>query len=60
MLDHGKVIEFGHPHVLLQNKEGEFRGMCEQSGELEALEKMARTAYEECGLGEVEVMGNGA
>lgn len=45
VLDQGKVKEFAHPFELIQNKNGVFRAMCEQSGEMEALESMAREAY---------------
>lgn len=47
VLDHGKVVEFGHPHELLKNMRGIFYGMCESSGELETLMDMARRAWEE-------------
>lgn len=47
VLDKGQVIEYGHPHELLKNSEsGSFYGMCETSGELEALKKAAKKAYE--------------
>lgn len=48
VLDKGTVVEYGHPHELLK-KEGDsavFRGMCEMSGDLEALEKAAKKAFE--------------
>jgi len=48
VLDKGAVVEYGHPHELLK-KEGEeaiFRGMCETSGELEALQKAAKKAWD--------------
>ena len=48
VLDKGSVVEYGHPHELLK-KEGEgavFKGMCETSGELEALQKAAKKAWD--------------
>jgi len=48
VLDKGEVVEYGHPHELLK-KEGEmavFKGMCEMSGDFEALQKAAKKAYE--------------
>ncbi|CAO3624546.1 unnamed protein product [Cunninghamella blakesleeana] len=41
VLDHGKIIEYDAPYTLLQNKNGVFRSMCEKSGELDILEKLA-------------------
>ncbi|KAF8428575.1 hypothetical protein EV426DRAFT_584868 [Tirmania nivea] len=46
VLDQGKVKEFAHPYELLQIEKGLFRAMCEQSGELEILEGMAKEAWE--------------
>ncbi|KAF8468986.1 P-loop containing nucleoside triphosphate hydrolase protein [Kalaharituber pfeilii] len=46
VLDQGRAQEFGHPHELLKNPTGLFRAMCEQSGEMEALELMAKEAWE--------------
>jgi len=31
-MDTGKLVEFDHPHHLLQNKEGAFYKMVEQTG----------------------------
>ena len=48
VLDKGSVVEYGHPHELLK-KEGEgavFKSMCETSGELEALQKAAKKAWD--------------
>jgi energy-coupling factor transporter ATP-binding protein EcfA2 len=48
VLDKGEVIEFGEPWELLNHESGKgsFRAMCEMSGELEALEKEAKAAWE--------------
>ncbi|PWW78180.1 P-loop containing nucleoside triphosphate hydrolase protein [Tuber magnatum] len=45
VLDQGKVEEFDHPHNLLQKKDSIFREMCESSGELGALEEMAKRTF---------------
>ena len=45
VLDQGEVKEFDHPHSLLQKKDSIFREMCESSGELGALEEMAKRAF---------------
>lgn len=46
VLDRGEVVEYGDPWDLISKKEGSFRSMCETSGELEALEKEAKKAYD--------------
>ncbi|KAH8664360.1 ABC transporter type 1, transmembrane domain-containing protein [Xylariales sp. PMI_506] len=46
VLDHGSVVEYGHPWELLKNSEGQFRSMCETSGDLDSLEKAAKKAFE--------------
>ncbi|KAF8865738.1 hypothetical protein BDZ45DRAFT_611414 [Acephala macrosclerotiorum] len=48
VLDKGMVVEYGHPYELLkkEGKEAVFRGMCEMSGDLEALVKAAKKAWE--------------
>ncbi|KAK9487533.1 hypothetical protein V1527DRAFT_460806 [Lipomyces starkeyi] len=46
VLDAGLIKEYDHPHVLLQQQDSIFRSMCASSGELEALEDLAKQAYE--------------
>ena len=48
VLDKGSVVEYGHPHELLkkEGKDAVFKGMCEMSGDLEALQKAAKRAWE--------------
>ncbi|KAH9904997.1 hypothetical protein F4778DRAFT_731477 [Xylariomycetidae sp. FL2044] len=47
VLDHGAVVEYGHPHELLEKQDGSFRSMCEMSGDFEALAKAAKKAWED-------------
>ncbi|KAF3056550.1 ATP-dependent bile acid permease [Daldinia childiae] len=47
VLDHGAVVEYGHPYELLQNEDGNFRSMCEMSGDMDTLEKSAKKAWAE-------------
>lgn len=47
VLDHGAVVEYDHPHELLQKKTGTFRSMCEMSGDLDSLQKAAKKAWED-------------
>jgi ABC-type multidrug transport system fused ATPase/permease subunit len=48
VLDKGSVVEYGHPHELLKKeaKDAVFRGMCEMSGDFEALQKAAKQAWD--------------
>ena len=48
VLDKGCVVEYGHPYELLKKggKGAVFKGMCELSGDLEALQKAAKKAWE--------------
>ncbi|KAI2608176.1 P-loop containing nucleoside triphosphate hydrolase protein [Hypoxylon fragiforme] len=47
VLDHGAVVEYGHPHELLQKEDGNFRSMCEMSGDMDVLTKAAKKAWED-------------
>ncbi|KAI2623116.1 P-loop containing nucleoside triphosphate hydrolase protein [Hypoxylon sp. NC1633] len=47
VLDHGAVVEYGHPHELLQKEEGSFKSMCEMSGDMDTLTKAAKKAWED-------------
>lgn len=48
VLDKGEVVEFGHPHELLKKdgKDAIFKGMCEMSGDMDALQKAAKKAWD--------------
>ncbi|EEQ89112.1 ATPase [Blastomyces dermatitidis ER-3] len=46
VLDHGEVVEYDGPWQLINRKGGSFRGMCENSGNFEALMDGARKAWE--------------
>ncbi|GAB0137168.1 hypothetical protein EsDP_00005448 [Epichloe bromicola] len=47
VLDHGEVKQYGHPWDLISNEEGQFRSMCEMSGELDLLVKAAKKKWDE-------------
>ncbi|KAN0061178.1 Transporter of the ATP-binding cassette (ABC) [Thecaphora frezii] len=44
VLDKGKVIEFGSPKELMEKEGGVFQSMCEQSGEMAELKRLADEA----------------
>jgi len=44
VLDKGEVAEFGAPWDLIENEGGDFRGLCESSGELDTLLEAAARA----------------
>ncbi|KKZ59025.1 hypothetical protein EMCG_00890 [[Emmonsia] crescens] len=46
VLDHGEIVEYDGPWQLINRKGGSFRGMCENSGNFEALMEGARKAWE--------------
>ena len=54
VLDAGKVKEFDHPYILLQKDDSIFRGLVEQSGEMEVLVALARSAWEKTRLVDIE------
>ncbi|KAJ5672890.1 hypothetical protein N7507_002017 [Penicillium longicatenatum] len=45
VLDHGKVIEYDHPWTLINREDGLFRGMCENSGNMDVLLDGAKRAW---------------
>lgn len=45
VLDKGSLVEFGHPWELMKTKDGQFKSMCETSGDWEVLEKAAKKAW---------------
>jgi ABC-type multidrug transport system fused ATPase/permease subunit len=47
VMDAGQVVEYDNPYVLIANKESLFYSMCENSGELDALVRLAKEAYVE-------------
>ncbi|KAI0157875.1 P-loop containing nucleoside triphosphate hydrolase protein [Hypoxylon sp. FL1284] len=50
VLDHGAVVEYDHPHRLLQKEDGMFRSMCGMSGDMETLAKAAKKAWDDKNL----------
>lgn len=45
VMDAGKVVEYEDPYALIANKETLFYSMCENSGELDVLTKLAKESY---------------
>ncbi|KAJ5908497.1 ABC transporter 7 [Penicillium taxi] len=45
VLDHGRVVEFDDPWTLINATDGSFRGMCENSGNIDALLEGAKKAW---------------
>lgn len=45
VMDHGRAIEFDHPHILLQNEESCFNGMVRETGKL-MTQQLKQTAKE--------------
>lgn len=46
VLDKGEVVEYAHPWELISKEDGSFRGMCENSGDLEILLDLAKKAWD--------------
>ncbi|KAE8321309.1 hypothetical protein BDV39DRAFT_186013 [Aspergillus sergii] len=46
VLDHGRVVEYDHPWTLINREDGVFRGMCDNSGNMEVLLDGAKKAWE--------------
>ncbi|KAI5635385.1 ABC transporter domain-containing protein [Phthorimaea operculella] len=53
VMDAGQMVEFDHPHILLQKPDGILRGMVDQTGRhmAETLARVALQAYEKKNLG---------
>lgn len=47
VLDQGRVMEFDHPWTLINKPDGLFRGMCDNSGNMEVLLDGAKRAWEQ-------------
>ena len=45
VLDHGRVVEFDHPWTLINQKDGLFRSMCDNSGNMDVLLDGAKRAW---------------
>ncbi|KAJ5665160.1 uncharacterized protein N7477_007608 [Penicillium maclennaniae] len=45
VLDHGRVIEFDHPWILINKEDGLFRSMCDNSGNMDVLLDGAKRAF---------------
>ncbi|ROW08944.1 hypothetical protein VMCG_02716 [Cytospora schulzeri] len=45
VLDKGSIVEFDHPFQLMKKEDGQFRSMCEMSGDWDVLEKQAKKAW---------------
>ncbi|KAI2733904.1 hypothetical protein CBS147332_919 [Penicillium roqueforti] len=45
VLDHGRVVEYDHPWTLINKEDGVFRGMCENSGNMDVLLDGAQRAW---------------
>jgi ABC-type multidrug transport system fused ATPase/permease subunit len=45
VLDHGRVIEYDHPWTLINKEDGQFRGMCDNSGNMDVLLEGAKRAW---------------
>ncbi|KAM9936028.1 hypothetical protein OXX80_004406, partial [Metschnikowia pulcherrima] len=45
VMDAGRVVEYDDPYALISNKETLFYSMCENSGELDSLTKLAKASF---------------
>ncbi|EGV63978.1 Transporter of the ATP-binding cassette (ABC) [Yamadazyma tenuis] len=45
VMDEGRVVEYDDPYTLIANKETLFHSMCDNSGELDTLTKLAKEAF---------------
>ncbi|WPK23590.1 hypothetical protein PUMCH_000831 [Australozyma saopauloensis] len=47
VMDAGRVVEYDDPYVLIADKDSLFHSMCENSGELDTLTKLAKASFVE-------------
>ncbi|EXJ66028.1 ATPase [Cladophialophora psammophila CBS 110553] len=47
VLDRGEVVEYADPWELIQKEDGQFRAMCQTSGDFDALHELAKKAWQE-------------
>lgn len=47
VLDHGRVIEYDHPWTLINQHDGLFQSMCQNSGNMDTLMEGAKRAWEQ-------------
>lgn len=45
VMDQGKVVEYDDPYELIVNKDSLFHSMCENSGEMDSLTKLAKESF---------------
>lgn len=54
VLDKGVMVEYAHPYELIRKDKGTFKGMCESSGEYDALVKAAKRKWDSGRLVDVD------
>ncbi|OAA58984.1 ABC bile acid transporter [Niveomyces insectorum RCEF 264] len=54
VLDRGTLVEYGHPWELMKKTDGVFRSMCDMSGDYETLAKVAKKAYQDKNLMDID------
>lgn len=46
VLDRGEVVEYAEPWELIQKQDGQFRAMCQTSGDFDTLQELAKKAWQ--------------